>query len=144
MAGLYLIAYIDGCRVAIESDRVESIVHVPDIIPVPQSDPSIAGLFALRSRVLTLIDSQYIVTGERRELQKGCLAVVAEIGGHHFGLAVDRVQDVVSISPSDIQTEIAPANQWKAIISQTASVGGELVMILDPARLVAGEQSQAA
>lgn len=144
MTGLYLVAYIDGCRVAIESDRVESIVHVPDIIPVPQSDPSIAGLFALRSRVLTLIDSQYIVTGVRRELKKGCLAVVAEIGGHHFGLAVDRVQDVVTISPDDIQSEIGPDDRWKTIISQTASVGGELVMILDPARLVAGEQSLAA
>jgi purine-binding chemotaxis protein CheW len=144
MTALYLIAHIDGCRVAIESDRVESIVHVPDIIPVPQSDPSISGLFALRSRVLTLIDSQYIVTGQRRHLQKGCLAVVAEIGGHHFGLAVDRVEDVVSISPEQIQSAISPADQWKSIISETASVDDGLVMILDPAKLVAGEQALAA
>lgn len=144
MTALYLIAHINGCRVAIESDRVESIVHVPDIIPVPQSDPSIAGLFALRSRVLTLIDSQYIVTGERRNLEKGCLAVVAEIGGHHFGLAVDRVEDVVSISSDNVQAAINPSDQWKAIISETASVGDDLVMILDPAKLVAGEQALAA
>jgi purine-binding chemotaxis protein CheW len=144
MTALYLIAHIDGCRVAIESDRVESIVHVPDIIPVPQADPSIAGLFALRSRVLTLIDSQYVVTGERRRLQKGCLAVVAEIGGHYFGLAVDRVEDVVSISDGDIQNAINPSEQWKSIITETASVGEELVMIVDPAKLVAGEQALAA
>jgi purine-binding chemotaxis protein CheW len=144
MTRLYLIAHIDGCRVAIESDRVESIVHVPDIIPVPRADPSIAGLFALRSRVLTLIDSQYVVTGQRCALQKGCLAVVAEIGGHHFGLAVERVEDVVSIAPDDIQTAINPSHQWKSIISETASVGDHLVMILDPAKLVAGEQALAA
>lgn len=144
MSALYLIAHIDGCRVAIESDSVESIVHVPDIIPVPQSDPSIAGLFALRSRVLTLIDSQYIVTGQRRHLQKGCLAVIAEIGGHHFGLAVDRVEDVVLIASDDIQTAISPSEQWKSIISETASVGDGLVMLLDPARLVAGEHALAA
>jgi purine-binding chemotaxis protein CheW len=144
MTALYLIAHIDGCRVAIESDRVESIVHVPDIIPVPRSDPSVAGLFALRSRVLTLIDSQFVVTGHRRQLEKGCLAVVAEVGGHHFGLAVDRVEDVVSIAEADIQAAIAPAAQWKQIISETASVNGDLVMILDPARLVAGQQVLAA
>jgi len=144
MTLLYLVAHIAGCRVAIESDRVESIVHVPDIIPVPRADPSIAGLFALRSRVLTLIDSQYVVTGEQRKLQKGCLAVVAEIGGHHFGLAVDRVEDVVSILPEDIQSAIKPSEQWKSIISETASVGDNLVMILDPAKLVAGEQALAA
>ncbi|HEV7233386.1 MAG TPA: chemotaxis protein CheW [Sphingorhabdus sp.] len=144
MNALYLVAHIDGCRVAIESDRVESIVHVPDIIAVPRSDPSISGLFALRSRVLTLIDSQYVVTGKQRRLEKGCLAVVAEIGGHHYGLAVDRVEDVVSISAEDIETAINPAAHWKPIISETASVGGELVMILDPAKLVAGEQALAA
>jgi purine-binding chemotaxis protein CheW len=144
MTALYLIAHIDGCRVAIESDRVESIVHVPDIIPVPRSDPSVAGLFALRSRVLTLIDSQFVVTGQRRQLEKGCLAVVAEVGGHYFGLAVDRVEDVVSIAEADIQAAIAPAAQWKQIISETASVNGDLVMILDPARLVAGQQLLAA
>ena len=144
MTALYLIAHINGCRVAIESDRVESIVHVPDIVAVPKSDPSVAGLFALRSRVLTLIDSQYIVTGMRRQLEKGCLAVVAEIGGHHFGLAVDRVEDVVSISSDDIQTAIQPSDIWKSIISETASVDGELVMILDPSKLVAGELQLAA
>jgi len=144
MTALYLIAHINGCRVAIESDRVESIVHVPDIVAVPKSDPSVAGLFALRSRVLTLIDSQYIVTGMRRQLEKGCLAVVAEIGGHHFGLAVDRVEDVVSISSDDIQTAIQPSDIWKSIISETASVDGELVMILDPSKLVAGELALAA
>lgn len=144
MTALYLIAHINGCRVAIESDRVESIVHVPDIVAVPKSDPSVAGLFALRSRVLTLIDSQYIVTGMRRQLEKGCLAVVAEIGGHHFGLAVDRVEDVVSISSDDIETAIQPSDIWKSIISETASVDGELVMILDPSKLVAGELALAA
>ena len=144
MTALYLIAHINGCRVAIESDRVESIVHVPDIVAVPKSDPSVAGIFALRSRVLTLIDSQFIVTGTRRQLEKGCLAVVAEIGGHHFGLAVDRVEDVVPISSENIQTAIHPSDIWKSIIMETASVDGELVMILDPSKLVAGELALAA
>jgi purine-binding chemotaxis protein CheW len=144
MADLYLIASIDGCRVAIQSDRVESIVNVPDLISVPKADPCVAGLFALRSRVLTLIDSQYVVTGERRHIQKGALAVVAEIGGHYFGLVVDGVEDVVSIAPEQVQNSLNPAPQWKPIISEIATVGGELVMIVDPAKLVAGEHALAA
>lgn len=144
MNALYLIAHVNGARVAIESDRVESIVHVPEIIPVPQSDPSVAGLFALRSRVLTLIDSQFLVTGEKRDLQKGCLAVVAEIGGHHFGLAVDRVEDVVAISPGQFENSIGPSACWEPILAQTATLDEGLVMILDPAKMVMGKQSLAA
>ena len=50
MNALYLIAVIDGSRVAIQSDLVEAVVRVNDVIPVPKSNPSVAGLFALRSR----------------------------------------------------------------------------------------------
>ena len=144
MPSLFLIAHIHGCRVAINSDQIESIVNVPDVIPVPHCDPRVAGLFALRSRVLTLIDSQYIVTGERRTLQRGCLAVVVEIAGHHYGLAVDKVEDVVPLSADKIQQCIQPDGQWQSIVSETVEVGGQLVMILDPARLVAREQLMAA
>lgn len=144
MPGLFLIAHIDGCRVAINSDQIESIVHVPDVIPVPHCDPRVAGLFALRSRVLTLIDSQYVVTGERRTLERGCLAVVVEIAGHYFGLAVDKVEDVVPMSADHIQQRIQPDSRWQSIVSETVEVGEQLVMILDPARLVSREQLMAA
>lgn len=144
MPSLFLIAHIHGCRVAINSDQIESIVNVPDVIPVPHCDPRVAGLFALRSRVLTLIDSQYVVTGERRTLQRGCLAVVVEIAGHHYGLAVDKVEDVVPLSADKIQQCIQPDGQWQSIVSETVEVGNQLVMILDPARLVAREQLMAA
>jgi purine-binding chemotaxis protein CheW len=144
MPSLFLIAHIHGCRVAINSDQIESIVNVPDVIPVPHCDPRVAGLFALRSRVLTLIDSQYIVTGERRTLQRGCLAVVVEIAGHHYGLAVDKVEDVVPLSADKIQQCIQPDGQWQSIVSETVEVGDQLVMILDPARLVTREQLMAA
>lgn len=144
MPSLYLIAHIHGCRVAINSDQIESIVNVPDVMPVPHCDPRVAGLFALRSRVLTLIDSQYVVTGKRRTLQRGCLAVVVEIAGHHYGLAVDKVEDVVPLSADKIQQCIQPDGQWQSIVSETVEVGDQLVMILDPARLVAREQLMAA
>ena len=144
MSSLYLIAHISGARVAIDSDHIESLVNVQEIIPVPKSDPAIAGLFALRSRVLTLIDSQYVVTGIAQPACKGALAVVAEIGGHHFGLLVDAVEDVVSIGDHQIEANIKPPEMWTALVTATASVDGELVMILDPARLVDGQEALAA
>ena len=90
---LYLVADLAGSRVAIESGLVESVVHVPEIVPAPMSDPSIAGIFALRSRVLTLIDTQYLITGIQQRPEKGALSVVTEIAGHQYGLLVDKVHD---------------------------------------------------
>ena len=144
MSALFLIAHINGARVTIDSESIESLVHVQEVISVPKCDPRIAGLFALRSRVLTLIDSQYLVTGKNRQVQKGALAVVAEISGHHFGLLVDSVEDVVTITVEQIEHNIKPAKAWAPLVTGTASVGGEMVMILDPARLVNAEEALAA
>jgi purine-binding chemotaxis protein CheW len=144
MTSLYLIAHINGACVAIESDRIESIVHVQDIVPVPNSDPSIAGLFALRSRVLTLIDAQYLVTGETQQAVKGALAVVVDVAGHQYGLLVDKVEDVVSINEDQIENNIQPAAIWSALVTETASVDDRLIMILDPTSLVSGQDALAA
>jgi purine-binding chemotaxis protein CheW len=144
MNSLFLIATIAGSRVAIESDLVESVVHVNDIVQVPQSNPSVAGLFALRSRVLTLIDSQYLITGKPAEITNGSLAIIAEISGHHFGLLVESVEDVVSIEHDKIEKQVKPSAQWTMISSGIVEVGGSIAMIVDPASLVAGPQSLAA
>ena len=136
---LYLIADLAGSRVAIESGLVESVVHVPDIVPAPMSDPSIAGIFALRSRVLTLIDTQFLVTGVKQHAQKGALAVVTEIAGHQYGLLVDKVHDVVPIKVGQTETTINPPSAWTRYVAKVASHEGELVMILDTNALVSGQ-----
>lgn len=144
MEALYLIAHINGACVGIESGAIESIVHVQDIVSVPMCDPSIAGLFALRSRVLTLIDTQYLVTGASRKAEKGALAVVVDIAGHQYGLLVDKVEDVVSIRADQMEGQIKPSSDWAALVGQTASVDGRLVMILEPTSLVGGKVALAA
>jgi purine-binding chemotaxis protein CheW len=144
MSALYLIAHVNGACVGIDSEQIESIVHVPEIMGVPKCDPRIAGLFALRSRVLTLIDTQYMVTRKSQLVQKGALAVVVDIAGHQYGLLVDKVEDVVSIHPEQIEQSIKPSGQWAALVDATASVEGRLVMILNPAALVNGQDALAA
>ena len=52
MEALKLIARIADQQVAISADTVESVVEVEAITPVPLAAPHIAGLAALRSRVL--------------------------------------------------------------------------------------------
>ncbi len=144
MQNLYLIAEIAGSKVAIESALVESVVQIGDVIPVPRSHPSVAGLVALRSRVLTLIDCQYSVTGKNNPPTKGNLAVISEINGHFYGLLVDRVADVIVIDPGNVQSEIRLSSPWNEIATKVARVGTELLMIINPSILVGGQLELAA
>ena len=56
MSELLLIVTIGGERVALPAAAVESVVELDTLIPVPRAAPHLAGLSALRSRVLTVID----------------------------------------------------------------------------------------
>lgn len=139
MKNLYLIADLAGSRIALESGLVESVVHVPDIVPVPMCDPAIAGIFALRSRVLTLIDTQFLVTGIQQIAEKGALAVVTEIGGHQYGLLVDKVHDVVAIDLEQAETAISAPPAWARYVDHIATYQDALVMILNTSALVSGQ-----
>src|SRR3712207_1091362 len=96
MNELLLVARIGGERVALAASAVESVVELDTLIPVPRAAPHVAGLSALRSRVLTVIDC-------RRSLELGVTdtssgireAAVVELDGHHYALMVDLVEDVV-------------------------------------------------
>ena len=56
MSDLLLIVTIAGERVALPASAVESVVELDALISVPRAAPHVAGLSALRSRVLTVID----------------------------------------------------------------------------------------
>ena len=57
MTELFLIAHVAGRGVAIPASLVDSVVDIADVVRVPRADPCVRGLAALRSRVVTVIDT---------------------------------------------------------------------------------------
>jgi purine-binding chemotaxis protein CheW len=139
MSKLYLLAEIAGVEVAICSDIIESVVNVGEVVAVPRCDPVIAGLFALRSRVLTLIDCQYRISRRRKSAVNGSLAAIATIGGHSFGLLVDKVFDVMTVADDAVHPAVKLAPEWTAVVRDLVAIGDRMVMIVDPEQLVAAE-----
>jgi purine-binding chemotaxis protein CheW len=143
MQRLFLIATLAGTEIAISSDCIESVVNVGEAVVVPQSNPLIAGLFALRSRVLTLIDCQYAVTGQPAG-EKSPLAVIAVIGGHAYGLLVDAVKDVVSVDASSVRTASKLDPRWSSIVTDVVEIEGRVTMLLSPDLLLTPKMAMAA
>jgi purine-binding chemotaxis protein CheW len=144
MSDLYLIAVIAGVEVAISSDCIESVVTVSDVVTVPRCDPLVAGLMALRSRVLTLIDCQYAVTGHRRAIAPRHHAVIVDVGGHSYALAVDAVRDVVSVQRDCVHRAARLDARWSALCPEIAEIEDRVIMILSPEMLLAPIPAMAA
>lgn len=136
MSSLYLLAQIAGTNVAISSDNVDSVVRVNEIIPIPKTNPIVKGLFALRSRVLTLIDCEYRATGTPKLMDDECLAIITNLSGFQYGLLVDKVDDVVSIDDDKYEKALKPTGIWSEIATALIDIDGNLTMIVDPERLI--------
>ncbi|CAN5357779.1 chemotaxis protein CheW [soil metagenome] len=99
---LYLFGRVADTHVAVRSDEIEAVVKVTEISPVPGMPVHIAGLSALRSRVLTMVDIGALINGCPTPPEKRSLAIIADISGHSYGLMVDAVSDICTIPHGEI------------------------------------------
>jgi purine-binding chemotaxis protein CheW len=144
MDALKLIARIAGQQIALPAGVVGSVVEVDAITPVPLAAPHVAGLAALRSRVLTIIDS-YAALDLGFAPREGILqAVVVTIDNHAYGLLVDEVEDVVSIEGDPEPLHAGLTSGWAHAAIGIVEHDGKAILLLDPARLVAGPFAAAA
>jgi len=145
MNELLLVVTIAGERVALPSAAVESVVELDTLTPVPRAASHVAGLSALRSRVLTVIDCMRSLELGETDCSDGIReAAVVELEGHHYALIVDMVEDVV-----EAQGELQPVRAtmgegWERVSQGMIETDNGPLLLVDVAALIAGAERQAA
>ena len=144
MDHLHLLASIAGQRVAFDATAVDSVVEIDALTPVPRAPPHVAGLAALRSRVLTVIDSHAALGLGQIERRPLMPAIIAMVDGHLYGLLVDTIDDVAALlsPPAPIRGRLAQS--WARAAPRGIEHDGELILLLDPAALIDGAAALAA
>ena len=145
MSELLLVVNIGGERVALPADSVESVVELDTLIPVPCAAPHIAGLSALRSRVLTVIDCMRSLELGATDCSDGIReAAVVELDGHHYALIVDLVEDVVEARSEPSPVRAAMGDGWERASGGMVETDSGPLLVLDVAALIAGVEAKAA
>jgi purine-binding chemotaxis protein CheW len=143
MAELLLIVRLDGERIALPADDVESVVELEGLTPVPGVPRHVAGLAALRSRVLTVIDCIAALDPARRtESVRDAVVVVAE--GHPYALLVDMVEDVVDAEGEVGPVRTALAGGWARVARGMVEAEGRLTLVADVHAFISGAMARAA
>ena len=144
MTELLLIIRLAGQRVAIAAEDVESVVELEGLTPIPRAAHHVAGLAALRSRVLTAIDCL-------ASLELGCSAVsgprdaiVVEMDGYPYALLVDSVEDVLEFTGEVRPVRTALDAGWRRVARGVVDVEGDLLLLIDTAALLSGPAAVAA
>jgi purine-binding chemotaxis protein CheW len=136
MAHLYLIAQLAGRAVAIDSDQVESVVDIGEVTQVPLASQHVRGLAALRSRVVTVVDT-HSALGLASSSQAR-RAVITHVEGHHYALLVDALDDVAPFDLLPLTGGFALDVAWQRAGRGIVERDGEPILAIDLAALVPG------
>ena len=144
MAELLLIASLAGRRIAFPASEIEAVVELEGLTPAPRAAGHVAGLSALRSRVLTVIDGLASLEFGRSERAGLIEAIVVPSGGHFYALLVDDVEDVIEASgpPAPVGAPLGPG--WERVALGMVETESGLFLLVDPHALIAGPAARAA
>ena len=127
---LFLIAHIAGRGVAIDSGQVDSVVDIGDVVAVPLADRAVRGLAALRSRVVTVIDTG-IALGLDPTPANARRAVITRVEGHHYAVLVDSLEDVALFERLPLSSGLALDRGWARAGAGIVERDSEPLLILD-------------
>jgi purine-binding chemotaxis protein CheW len=121
---------------------IKEILEFGRLTTVPMMPPSVRGVINLRGRVVPVVDLALRFGRAATEPgRRTCIVIVdleTENGRQDIGVVVDAVNQVLEIPKSDIE----PAPSFGArlrpdFVAGMGEVGGDFVVILDTARVLA-------
>jgi purine-binding chemotaxis protein CheW len=139
---LFLVAHVAGRAVAIPADQVDSVVDLGDLVPVPGVDAAVRGLAALRSRVVTVIDTGRAL-GLAPTPADARRAVITRQDGHAYAVLVDALEDVAPFERLPTGG-LTLRGGWATVGAGLVERDGEPLLVVDLARLLPAVHAAAA
>jgi len=141
----YVTVAIGGQMFGIPVLSIEDVLGPQAIARVPLSPPQVAGALNLRGRIVTAIDVRSRLGLQPIAGDAGAMSVVVEHHGHSYSLLIDDVGEVLSLSPEQFDRNPATLDpRWREISEGICRLDGELLIILDVARLLDYASAEAA
>jgi chemotaxis signal transduction protein len=144
MNELLLMCLIAGRRAAIPAARVQSVIEIAEITPIPGTPAFIRGLTALRSQALTVIDCCAALGLEGQEELTGLRAAVVDVDGHLYALVVDEAYDVGKASSEAIALPGGFGDGWEGAARGMVETDEGPALVIDVDSLVADPIAKAA
>ena len=132
---LFLVAHVAGRAVAIDAAQVESVVDLGPSVPVPGARAEVLGLAALRSRVVTVLDT-LVALGLPSSATPKRRAVITRVDEHLYAIPVDTLEDVAPFVPIPLPVGLHLDGRWSDIGRGLVERDGEALLVIDLPALV--------
>ena len=139
MSEMLLVVMLAGRRAALPAVQVNAVIELAEVTPVPRAAAHVAGLAALRSRPLTVIDCAAVLgVADGAPDWRRRRAVVVEHEGHLYGLLVEAADDIVAALEEPRPLGADPGPGWERVALGRVETEAGALLLLDVAALVAG------
>jgi purine-binding chemotaxis protein CheW len=144
---LLVIVQIAGRRCAISALDVKSVIEIGAVTPIPRAPAWIAGITALRSQALTVIDCRIAIglggsgTGSGTDWPTDHRAVVVAEGGHSYALRVDGIEDITTAADEPGQVPGGFGPEWSRIATGMIETMAGPALLVDLPALLAGPEA---
>ncbi|MBK7644695.1 MAG: chemotaxis protein CheW [Planctomycetes bacterium] len=138
LAGKYLTFFLGEEEYGIEILKVQEIIGLLKITPVPNTPKHMRGVINLRGKVIPVVDIRERFGMSAVEATKQTCIIVVRSGEAEIGTVVDRVSAVVSIKAGEI--EETPPMGARVDTSCLLGIGkteGRVRLLLDIERVLA-------
>lgn len=133
---------LDGLLYGIDALLVQEIFYLPELTPILEAPDGIVGLLNLRGKLLPVM---HLALRLKQDLTKCSLSdnvIVLAWEGAQIGIIVNSVNEVKNISPEFIESKIFSGQEDinSRFIASIAKVDADIIMLLNPERLLAHSQ----
>lgn len=144
---LLVILQIAGRRCALSALDVRSVIETGAITPIPRAPAWIAGITALRSQALTVIDCRRALGfagGAAGDWPTDHRAAVVTEGGHSYALLVDGIEDITTAAGEAGQVPGGFGAEWSRVASGMIETMAGPALLIDLRALLAGPEAHRA
>ncbi len=135
--GELLLFLIDGCTYGIEIQYITEIIGIQQITVIPKVPDYIKGVINLRGKVVPIMSVRKRFGKEEIPYDERTCIIVIEWEGTSVGLIVDRVREVVTVTPDQISatpnSKNVNANRY---IRNIIESGDEIRLLLDCCKII--------
>ncbi|MBD2842777.1 chemotaxis protein CheW [Erythrobacter rubeus] len=138
MNDLMVMTQIAGRRCALPAHDVKSVIELSTITPVPQTPDFIAGITAMRSQALTVIDCRLALGFAEGDWETDDRAAVVAIDGHFYALLIDAIEDITTTTSEPGQVSGGFGPEWSRVAKGMIETAAGPALLINFPALIAG------
>ena len=136
----YLVFHLQKLQLGLDVACVREIFPLPELIPSPEAPGDIIGLLNLRGQVLPVMHLARRLGHPAGRVSPRDRVIVVEWQGLQVGMVVHGVDEVFTLDPDTIETDLSYGRQGvhSAFLEGVAKTESGLILLLNPEMLIRG------